>query len=143
VEILAVKQASFAILALSVLGGCAGAPRVDPATVSAWQAEAMRTTPTCATERECAVKWAAARDYVLANSGWKLQHVTPDYLETFSPPTGSAVLAWRVVKTPAAGGGWTIESKVWCGTTYSECTPPAWLALRDLHRHVNKAWTGQ
>ena len=84
-----------------LLAGCAAGsnPKVD-----AYRTEFVRTIPTCQTERECEVKWATARRWVLENAGMKLQHVTNDFLETFNSPEYSGRLAVRVVKEPLQGG---------------------------------------
>lgn len=128
------------IAGTSVLTGCAVAARTDPATVSAWKTEALQTLPKCKSDKECEVKWAAARQYVLEHSAWKIQHMTSDFIETFSPPTGQWTLGWQVTKKPMSDGSYAIETKVWCGTTYTECEPPNWQALRDFNRAVNAAW---
>ena len=44
------------------------------------QAQALdsfqRSIPVCNTQRECQVKWAAARNFINSHSGWKIQTMT-------------------------------------------------------------------
>jgi hypothetical protein len=121
------------MLAFVALAGCATAP--DPAK----EAEAVRTMPTCSSERECAVKWSAARQWVLANAGWKLQTITPDFLETFNPASGSPELAVRVQKLAQADGTYKIAVRVWCDNGFG-CRVPPWDAAIDFNRTVTAAW---
>jgi hypothetical protein len=88
------------LLLLTSLSGCA---TVDH---TAQRAELARTAPTCLTDRECELKWSAARSWVLANSGWKIQHLTNDFIETYNPVGSSTNIAVRVVKEPIAKGGY-------------------------------------
>ena len=94
-----------ALCALS--GGCA---TVDP-QVAALAAQTYRDSiPTCNSAKECEVKWAAARNWMLSNCGFRLQTVQPDYLETYkSGDSADTGLYCRVVKTPYSETGYRIE----------------------------------
>lgn len=120
------------LLGLAVTG-CATAP--DPAK----EAEAVRTMPTCVAPRECEVKWSAAREWILANAGWKLQTITPDYIETFNPMSGSPELAVRVQKLAQADGSYKIAVRVWCDNTFG-CRIPPWDAAIDFNRTVSASY---
>lgn len=132
------KKALAILASIAVLTACA--TPTDPTIVASWKAEAMRTIPKCKSATECDVKWAAARQYILQHSAWKIQRMTGDFIETFSPPTGVVQLAYRVTKTPLSDGSYAIEGQTWCGTEYTECSPHSWHALRDMNRFINAAW---
>jgi hypothetical protein len=87
-----------------LLGGCVVTPSA-PISVGA--------TPMCSSDAECAVKWAAARTYVLAHAGMKIQNYAPDYLETYGSTDN--FLAAQVNKVPLPYGGYAIAAKFWCG----------------------------
>lgn len=123
-----------AMLAFVALAGCS-----TMATDPAKEAEAVRTMPTCASARECEVKWSAARQWILANSGWKLQTIAPDYMETFNAVGGSTELAVRVQKLAQADGSYKIAVKVWCDNTFG-CRVPPWDAAIDFNRAVSASW---
>lgn len=101
--------------------------------------EVDRTIPTCKEAKECEIKWAAARDWVINNAGWKLQHVTADYLETFNPTASSPNLAMRVVKEPKSDGSYQIKATAWCDNMFG-CVPDGWEALKKFNDHVNGSW---
>jgi len=122
-----------AMLAFVALAGCATAH--DPAK----EAEGNRTVPTCSEPKECEVKWATARQWVLENAGWKLQTITPDYMETFNPMDGSTELAVRVQKVAQADGTYKIMVRVWCGNMFG-CRVKPWDAVIHFNRAVSESW---
>lgn len=121
----------------SLIAGCATQP--SPERLALIQ-EIDRTIPTCSDNRECEVKWNAARTWIVKNAGWKLQHVTPDYLETYNSVDASVYLAVRVNKEPTPDGGYRILGSVWCANILG-CHPDKYDALLDFNRSVNKSWT--
>ncbi len=110
--------------------------KLDPAK----QEEAQRTAPTCMTDRECELKWAAARRWVMNNSPYKLQIVTGDYLETYSATGGSPRISVRVSKEPikAGTGGYIILVAVVCDNMFG-CVPDAWDAAIAFNKEVGAA----
>ncbi|QCG64265.1 hypothetical protein [Pseudomonas veronii] len=42
----------------------------------------MSTIPVCISDKDCELKWSAARRWVLSNAGYKIQSITSDYIET-------------------------------------------------------------
>lgn len=121
--------AAFAGLAV----GCAGGTRPN------FQAEWQRTIPTCTEPRECEIKWAAARRWLLNNAGFKLQHVTDDFLETYNPPQHSADIAVRVVKEPLQPEGYRFVVSVWCNNMFG-CQPNQWEAAVSFNEYVNSSY---
>lgn len=132
-----VKKERIAALALlsACLIGCSSNP--SSAERAAAQAEIQRTTPTCHSDQECKLKWAAARNWILANSPMKLQHITDDYLETYNPPMNTPQIAVRVQKQPLDdGSGYTFPVTVWCDNMFG-CVPNQWDAALNYNRTVN------
>lgn len=123
------------ILITLFLVGCA-ATGPDEAV---YKAEYKRTIPTCHSEKECEVKWAAARRWIIDNSRFKFQHLTPTFMETYNPPEYSVSLGFRVSKEPLQNGGYKIVSWAWCRNTF-RCDPNPWLALVSLNSAVNSSW---
>lgn len=92
------------VLAIPLIAGCVTTPQIE-----------VGPTPTCAGESDCAVKWAAARTFVLAHAGMKIQNYSSDFLETYNSSDMS--VAARVNKEPIAGG-YAITATFWCGNIF-------------------------
>lgn len=125
------------VLSAMAVAGCATGP-TEAEKVA--RDEIARTIPTCSEEKECATKWSAARTWIIANSGWKLQHVTPDYLETYNAINSSPRIAVRVNKEPIANGQYQLVAAVWCDNIFG-CQPNKLDAMLDFNRKVNASWT--
>lgn len=121
-----------------VLSGCATSG-VDAATA---QRRFQQTTPICIEGKECEVKWAAARRWVLSNSSMKIQHYSPDFIETFNPEGYSAGIAARVTKEPANNSDYRIVVEVWCNNLFG-CVPPVRQAAQAFNDYVNNSWSAQ
>jgi hypothetical protein len=130
------KKTAAALAALMV-SACATDPNIE-----AKRAEIQATIPTCTQAKECEVKWAAARDWVLANSGMKIQNITDGYIETYAVVDYSPVLAAQVVKKVLANGSYRIEAKIWCGNPLG-CSVSPTDALLDFNRTVTAAYRSQ
>lgn len=130
------KIAIVGIASSLLLSGCA--TRDDPA-LQAKIRLINESVPICKTDKECEVKWSAARQWVLSNAGFKLQHIQPDFLETYNSVGSSVYLAARVVKEPIAEGGYKIVAALWCDN-WMGCSPDKWDALLDFNTKVNAAW---
>ncbi len=98
--------------------------------------EFLRTIPVCYSDRECEMKWSAARTWVLKNSGWKIQTITPDFIETYNSIGGSPALAVRVVKEPIQTGGYKIIVKTWCDNMFG-CVPDSQDSELHFNRYLN------
>ena len=122
------------LLAAVVLAGCA---TVDP-HLAEKQAALHDNVPTCHEAKECEVKWAAARSWVIDNAGMKIQNITDGYIETYGPGD-SMNLAVRVEKKPLPDGSYKIEARVWCGNPFGCLRPPVDAAL-DFERTVNNSY---
>ena len=73
-----------------------------------------KTTPTCATDRQCELMWSEARQWMLSAPGYKLQHVTDDFMETYNPINDDGEFAARVSKMPQPDGSYVIEVATFC-----------------------------
>jgi len=124
------------IVGALLLSGCASG--VSSAQRATMQAEINKTIPTCAEARDCELKWAAARRWVLSNSPMKIQQMTPDFIETYNPLNSSPDIAVRVVKEPVGSAGYRILARVWCDNMFG-CQPDAQAAIIDFNRVVNEA----
>lgn len=120
---------------LVFLAGCTVHP--DEKTL-ALQQEFQNTIPVCMDKADCEMKWSAARQWVLANAGFKIQTMTDDYIETYNAINSSTYLAARVIKEPLGDGTYRITVAVWCDN-WIGCNPPKWQAAVDFNRTVNAA----
>ena len=118
-----------------LLARCVTQAQIDRAR--AFQA----SIPTCSSDRECELKWSAARQWILSKATMKLQHVTPDFMETYNPPPKSLGLAARVTKEPIATGGYRLVVTTWCGGLGCAFPSPRhpWEAAQDFNDTVNAA----
>jgi hypothetical protein len=114
------------VLVLSALAvtGCATAPSTP-----------IAATPTCTSDKDCEVKWAAARSYVLAHADMKIQTYSSDFLQTYNPPEYGTQIAAEVNKEPQAAGVYRISAKFWCNNLFGCSTPPRQL-LDSFNRTV-------
>lgn len=122
------------VIATTLLAGCA-----TTADNPAKREFAQKTIPTCKSERECELKWFAARRWVLNNSAYKIKTITADFLETYSATGGSSLISVRVSKEPVASGGYRIVVGVWCDNMFG-CNPDAWDAAIAFNREVTSAF---
>ena len=99
--------------------------------------EFIKTVPVCYSERECEMKWSSARRWVIENARYKIQTMTPDFIETYNPSSGSPSLAVRVTKEPIASGGYRIIVKTWCDNVFG-CGPDSQDAEQNFNNFVNK-----
>lgn len=119
-------------LVIAALSGCA-VTQIDPEKQRIAQAGVV----TCIGEKDCEVKWAAARKWVTTNSPYRIRLITSDYLETFTPVGGSPSIGVRVSKEPSASG-YRIVPNIWCDNMFG-CVPDAWDALISFNKFVAEA----
>jgi hypothetical protein len=112
------------MLAAAALAGCVTMP-----------AEPIAAAPTCMTDADCSVKWAAARTFVLSHAGYKIQTYSTDYLETYNSVDTSTDLAAQVNREPLPGGGYQITGRFWCANIFG-CVPGARETLDGFNRYV-------
>ena len=118
-----------ALLIPLMLASCALGPPLEE------QRQFVRAIPVCSTDWECELKWSAARQWVLAHAGLKLQYLARDFMGTYNPPRNSSALAVRIVKEPIANGGYQIKVSTWCNNN-SGCAPDSWDAAQDFNNYV-------
>jgi hypothetical protein len=123
-----VAMAIYLITLLS-MAGCA-------TTTPKQQAKMDETVAMCFVEKECEVKWAVARKWVLNNITRKIQIYSDDLIETYNPKPQSPLLAARVVKEPNPQGGYAILANVWCDNPLG-CQPKKVDAIVSFNNYVN------
>lgn len=96
-----------AIFMGGALSGCVSQQALDA------ERHFQATVPICVTDKECEMKWAAARRWLLGHSSMKLQHYAADYMETFNP--GQEGIGARVIKEPIDAVTYRIVVDVSCG----------------------------
>ena len=114
---------------LTIISGCA---TITP------QQQAMfnENIPMCSGERDCDVKWAAARKWVLNNAGRKIQIYSDDLIETYNPAKNSPSIAVRINKEPTGNGANFITIAVWCNNMFG-CVPKKADAIMDFNNYIN------
>lgn len=113
------------IFAAVCITGCA-APQTQQPPVAA---------STCSSAKECEIKWAAARRWINDNCGYKLQHYTSEYMETFNATNSSPSLACRVSKEPIDAMTYRLTFEAGCDNIFG-CSPPVAQAQNDFYRFV-------
>lgn len=117
-------------IATSMISGC-----MSNAALQVKRIEFKNTIPTCHSDRECELKWSAARRWVLHHADSKIQHITNDFIETYNPAPNSPHLAVRVVKEPMTEGGYRFTVTTWCDNLFG-CQPNSWDAAIDFNKYV-------
>lgn len=102
------------------------------------RAQYQASLPRCSSDKECAAKWSAARRWVLDNCGFKLQHVTDDYMETFNIRDPASTAMWcRVTKSPTSETEYVIELENGANNWFVG----GMLGKRmEFNHYVNAAW---
>lgn len=120
------------ICAVVLLAACAPMP-------TAQQYQAFEASiPTCTTAKGCEVKWATARRWVLDNAGFKIQHMTDDFIETYNSTDYTSTDLWaRISKEPVDGDTYRILIEVGCNNMFG-CHPEAMFAKQSFNDYVNK-----
>lgn len=95
--------------------------------------------PRCSSDKECQAKWAAARRWVLDHCGFKLEHVTDDFMETFNSGNAAATQMWcRVTKSPINETAYKIELENGANNWFGNGDMPAIRA--EFNAYVSAAW---
>lgn len=113
------------------LSGCVTSGHSTPAQL----AEYKKSIPVCYEKTECQKMWSAARRWILNNSGYKLQHITSDYMETYNPRNGDTDIAFRASLEPS-GDGYRIVGEAWCGNMFG-CVPVQHEAMINFNQYVS------
>jgi hypothetical protein len=123
------KQLIIYFVASLILVGCA--------TITTQQQTLINeSVPMCSGEKECELKWAAARKWIINNARWKIQIYSDDLIETYNPTPDSQLLAARVTKEPTPNGGYSFIVYVWCNNIFG-CIPKKVDALIGFNNYVN------
>jgi catechol 2,3-dioxygenase-like lactoylglutathione lyase family enzyme len=121
-----------AIVSVLPMAGCAAFP--DKSSVPA---------PTCRSDEDCRVKWAAARTFVLSHAKFPIETELENQIATAKPSAGSGALglAAEVNKVVQPDGSYAIEAKFWCENIF-RCTPNAVQTMDDFNRSIAAAGAG-
>jgi hypothetical protein len=117
-----------------IVSGCAN---VSPQQKQIWR----ETGPVCFTKPDCDAKWAAARNWVEENAGYKIETYSDNRIETYQPPDSSPKIAASVSKTPdgtSSEGNQinVIKIEVWCTKT-SGCIPTVDESVLKFNQYVS------
>lgn len=107
----------FSSLLLLLLVGCATPQPVKPAIIAAAEKPLV-----CQGEHECKLYWQRALFYVNRVSVFKVQTVTENLIQTYSPTSGTTDVAYNVSREPLGYGANRIWVKVWCDNIFG-CHP--------------------
>ena len=91
----------------------------------------------CNNETECKNVWERATYYVSTNSGYKIQNINDNLIETYNSVSPDTKLAWRVLKKPLGDGKYQIVTSAWCGNAFG-CTPDPYEAILDAKRYMKE-----
>ena len=121
-----------AAVAAITFTGCAGGQKLqtDPDIL------ALERNPTrCHSPEECEMMWAAARNWILSHSSYKIQTYSTDMIETHNPSPYDAGIAVRATKDPEGGGVYRIRVVIWCNNMFG-CVPGLKESILSFHRTV-------
>jgi hypothetical protein len=91
--------------------------------------------PRCTLPRQCEAMWAAARDWITQECGYKIQTATDSLIETFN--SSSMELQCRATKTPAPEGGYSFNAAAGCDNMFG-CHPSVASALQEFADRLNQ-----
>jgi hypothetical protein len=130
----------FMVAALALTASLAGCATMTTQEMMAWQQKMSSTQPHCFDKRQCEAAWSAARNWVDANCGMKIQTMTDSYMETANSPNSSTNLACRVTKDPNPSGGYTLSITASCGNPFA-CAPDPHKAMLEFNQAVDATIT--
>jgi len=122
---------------LALIGsGCA---TVTPEQKAKWN----ETVPVCYSDSDCKAKWAAARQWVQNNSGYKIQIYSDDLIETYNPQQYDPKIAVSVSKNPVGKSEDgeqinVIAVKITCGNIFG-CLPSVNESILSFNKFVSQA----
>ena len=116
----------------SSLASCAISPETQ-----AKMDEYTRTIPTCSSDSDCAVKWAAARAWVVVNSDFIIQGDSDTRLFASNTLPSQSGIGAIVDRVATGAGNYQIVVDLECFSVYS--CPGLWDSKIDFNRTVNNA----
>jgi len=99
----------------------------------------LNTPLYCEEGISCKDMWERATYFVKSNSGFKLQILNDNVIETYNPTSNSPSLAFSISKEPLGDGKYKIWTKAWCNNIFG-CQPNHWEAMARAKRYMR---TGQ
>lgn len=113
-----------------LLSGCASAPPV-PQSVKDEAAKPIN----CIDAEQCRLYWQRALFYINQHSEFKIQTVTDNLIQTFSPSGGTTRVGYNVVKEPLQGGMYRIWVRVGCDNMFG-CHPEKYGETNRMKNYV-------
>lgn len=120
-------------IAVLCLAGCTIKKGFTPGQL----AEIEKSRPRCTSDVQCRVMWTRARQWLIANTSYKIQTATDDMLETYNGGRSDTGLAIRVTKDAQPDGSYTFDAIVGCNN-FIACDRD----LFDVRRSFNTALVG-
>lgn len=101
------------------------------------------TIPLCFSDSDCKTKWAAARQWIQNNAGYKIQIYSDDLIETYNPQQSDPKIAVSASKNPIAKTqegeqANMIAVKIYCGNIFS-CIPSINESILSFNKFVSQA----
>lgn len=129
-------RVAYSFVLISVMAGCA---TVTPDQRARWD----ETAAICYSKPDCDAKWAAARNWIQGNSGYKIQIYSDDLIETYNSMQYDPKIAVRAVKTPLSVSkngdeSYVIGVKVSCGNIFG-CVPSIDESILAFNHSVSAA----
>jgi len=116
-----------------VLVGCA----TPGENMSAADTAELNAPLYCNNETQCKNVWERATYYVSTNSGYKIQNINNNLIETYNSPSPDTKLAWRILKKPLGNGRYQIVTSAWCGNVFG-CYPDNYEAILAAKRYMKE-----
>ena len=114
-----------------LLAGCA----TPGESMSAADTAELNAPLYCNNETECKNVWERATYYVSTNSGYKIQNINDNLIETYNSVDTS--LAWKIVKKPLGNGKYQVLTQAWCNNVFG-CYPDPLVAMLDAKRYMKE-----
>jgi hypothetical protein len=136
-EMIRVNYSNYATSAvlISLLSGCS---TVSDQQKLRW----LETTPVCFSKPDCDIKWAASREWVQNNSGYKIQIYSDDLIETYTPQPYGTQIAASVTRNPLfitkGDESYSIKIRVKCASKFG-CIPSVDESVISFNRYVSNA----
>lgn len=133
------KRTPIILVAITtLLSSCATAPTAEDLQAEQHYRDSI---PTCSTAKECEVKWAAARNWVLNNCGFRIEKIEPDYIETYkSGDSANTDLYCRVTKSAVSETEYRIELAAGANNFLMYMGSQHTALLQGFNDAVNQSW---
>lgn len=112
------------------LAGCATPQQISPEL----QAEIEKPL-VCEGREQCGLFWQRATFYVNKNSPFKIQTVSDNLIQTYSPTGGTPLIGYNISKEPLTNESARIWAKIYCDSMFG-CVPEVPFEMAKFKRYV-------